>query len=329
MKAIVLHHYGPPNILTVREIPRPEPVGDEVLVKVQATAINDWDWAYVRGKPYIYRLIFGLLRPRVSVLGAEVAGTVEATGPQAKKFRRGDRVYGDISEAGFGGFAEYVSVREDALTHMPRSMTFEQAAALPHAALLAYQGLVGAGKIQRGDRVLINGAGGGVGTIGLQIAKQYDCEVTGVDRESKLDALRSLGFDQVIDYKQVDFTRNREGYDLILDAKSSRSIFRYPGALKPGGRYVSVGGSVPRLLELLFLGPVIGKMTGKRLKILALKPNQGLEEIHRLFESTSIKLLIDGPFGLEDVPAALERFGRSDHIGKIVIVTNASGEGRQ
>ena len=224
MKAIVLTHYGPPGVLQLQEINKPEPTHGEVLVKVCATAVNDWDWCFVRGKPYIYRLMFGLTKPKVRVLGAEVSGTVEAVGNGVRRFKLGDDVYGDVSEAGFGAFAEYVCVREDALALMPPGMPFEQAAAIPHAAMLALQGLVDVGRIQKGERILINGAGGGVGTFGVQIAKQYGAEVTGVDRESKLDTLRAVGFDHVIDYRQQDFTRNGQRYDLILDAKFSAFI---------------------------------------------------------------------------------------------------------
>lgn len=190
MRAIVLTHYGSSDVLQMQEVDKPEPKDNEVLVKVCATAVNDWDWCFVRGRPYIYRLIFGLLKPKVTVLGAEVAGTVEAVGSGVCKFRPGDDVYGDLSEARFGGFAEYVCVHEDALAPKPLGMTFEQAAAIPHAAMLAKQGLVDVGRIRQGECVLINGAGGGVGTIGVQIAKQYGAEVTGVDSDFKLDALR-------------------------------------------------------------------------------------------------------------------------------------------
>lgn len=319
MKAIVLPRYGSPDVLTAREIPKPTPKENEVLVKVHATAVNDWDWAFVRGKPYIYRLMFGLFRPKASVLGVELAGTVEAVGRSATKFRTGDRVYGDVSEAGFGGFAEYACVREGALLHMPTDMSFEQAAALPHAGLLALQGLIDLGKIQRGERVLINGAGGGVGAIGLQIAKEYGCEVTGVDRDFKLEALKALGFDHVIDYQREDFTNGERQYDLILDVKSTRSPIRYLDALRPGGRYVTVGGHLPRILQVFLLGSFLVKRTGKRLQVLALKPNQGLDRINRMFESHSLKCPIDGPYGLDDVPEALRRFGEAEHIGKIVI----------
>ena len=269
-------------MLQLQEVAKPEPGDDEVLVKVRATAVNDWDWCFVRGKPYIYRLMFGLVRPRVAVLGAEIAGTVEATGEGATKFQPQDRVYGDISEAGFGGFADYACVREDALGLMPSDMTFEQAAALPHAAMLALQGLVDVGQIRHGERVLINGAGGGVGTIGVQIAKQYGAEVTGVDHAPKLETLRSVEFDHVIDYRREDFTRNGQRYDLILDTKTSRSTFRYLRSLTPGGRYVTVGGQLPRLLQTFFMGPLISRVTGKRVR-------------------------------------AVRRFGEAKHVGKVVI----------
>lgn len=319
MKAIVLSRYGLSNVLTVEEISKPAPKKDEVLIKVHATTVNDWDWSLMRGKPYPYRLMSGLFKPKIAILGAEVAGTVEAVGNSATRFKPGDRVYGDISEAGFGGFAEYVCVRETALVHMPCGMAFEQAAALPHAALLALQGLVDAGKIQRGESVLINGAGGGVGTIGVQIAKEYGCEVTGVDRDFKLGALKSIGFDHVIDYQQVDFTKTEQRYDLILDTKTTRSPFRYLRALNPGGRYVTVGGHLPRLLQVFCTGSGIAKLSGKHLRILGLKPNKGLDHINRLFQSHALECVIDGPYALADVPKAVERFGEAKHVGKVVI----------
>lgn len=319
MKAVVYSRYGTPEVLKVSEIPKPIPKEDEVLVKVHATTVNDWDWALVRGKPYPYRLMSGLTRPKVSILGAEVAGIVESRGNSATRFEVGDRVYGDISEAGFGGFAEYVCVREDALFHMPQGMTFEQAATLPHAALLALQGLVDVGNIQRNESILINGAGGGVGAIGVQIAKEYGCEVTGVDRDFKLGTLKSIGFDHTIDYRQIDFTKKGQRYDLILDTKTTRSPLSYLRALNPGGRYVTVGGSLARLLQVFCVGPAIARMTGKRLKIVGLEPNKGLDYINRLFEARTLECVIDGPYGLSDVTKAVERFGEAKHVGKIVI----------
>lgn len=319
MKAIVFRRYGSPDVLRLEEVPKPEPREDEVLVRVRATAVNDWDWSFVRGKPYVYRLMFGLVRPGVAVLGAEVAGTVEAAGRRATRFQPGDDVYGDLSEAGFGGFAEYVSVREDALARKPPGMTFEQAAALPHAAMLALQGLVDVGQIRPGERVLINGAGGGVGTLGVQIAKQFGAEVTGVDAALKLGMLRAMGFDHVVDYRREDFTRTGRRYDLILDTKTNRSPFRYLRALKPGGRYVTVGGQVPRLLQVFSLGPLVSRLTGKQVRIVALKPNKDLGYINELFEKNGLELVIDGPYPLHDVPQAVRRFGEAQHIGKVVI----------
>lgn len=329
MKAIVLTRYGPPSALQVGQLAKPTPKDGEVLVKVRATAVNDWDWCFVRGKPLIYRLLFGLSKPKVTVLGAEVAGTVQALGdgsgshrrrPRgANEFQPGDHVYGDISEAGFGGFAEYVCVRQDALHHKPPRMSFEQAAALPHAAMLALQGLVDVGQIQQGERVLINGAGGGVGIIGVQIAKQYGAEVTGVDSAHKLDTLRAVGFDHVIDYQQQDFTANGEHYDLIVDAKTNRSPFQYLRSLGPGGRYVTVGGHWPRLLQLLCVAPIVASLSDKRVHIVALKPNKDLAYVNDLFETKGLQCVIDGPYPLNDVPQAIQRFGEAKHVGKVVI----------
>ncbi len=317
MKAIIHQSYGSP--LRLAERPDPTPGPGEVLVKVHATAINDWDWCYSIGKPYIYRLMFGLRRPKTEILGAEVAGVVEALGEGTQKFQVGDRVYGDLSEVGFGAFAERVCPHEDALERMPDTMSFEQAAAIPHAAMLALQGLVDVGKIQPNERVLINGAGGGVGTIGLQIAKRYGATVAGVDSAQKLDAMRKLGFDRVIDYRSEDFTKTGDRYDLILDTKSNRGPTRYLEALEPKGRYVTVGGALPRLLQLFCMGPALSKATQKQLSVLALKPNQGLKSINEQFTTDGLELLLDGPYPLEEVPRALERFGKAEHIGKVVI----------
>lgn len=319
MKAVVFSRYGAPDVLALEERPRPEPGPGEVLVKVYATAVNDWDWCFVRGKPYLYRLLYGLTRPKLNVLGAEVAGVVEAVGEGAQRFQPGTRVYGDLSEAGLGGFAEYVCVKEAALAPMADGMSFEQAAALPHAAMLAVQGLIDIGQLQRGEHVLINGAGGGVGTIGLQIAKQYGAEVTGVDRGFKLPMLRELGFDHVLDYEREDFTKGRARYDLILDTKTTRSPFGCVRALKPGGRYVTVGGTVSGLLQLFLLGPALRKLTSKHTQIVALKPNKDLDYINELFATSGLRTVIDGPYPLSEVPRAVQRFGDALHLGKIVI----------
>ena len=309
MKALVVDRYGPPDLLRL----------EEVLVRIRMTAINDWDWSLVRGRPYVFRLLFGLRRPKLSIFGVEVAGTVEGTGGGVTRFQPGDRVYGDISEAGQGGFAEFVCVSEDALGSMPAAMTFEQAAAIPHAAGLAVQGLVDHGRVRNGERILINGAGGGVGTLGVQIAKRYGCEVTGVDRGSKLDSMTSLGFDQVIDYQREDFTRNGRRYDLILDTKSTRSPLSLLRSLTSGGRYMTVGGRVPSLIQVAWLGRLIERMSDKQLRLVTLEPNKSLAYVNEMFETNGLQPVIDGVFPLSEVPRALQRFGEAEHVGKIVI----------
>jgi NADPH:quinone reductase-like Zn-dependent oxidoreductase len=323
MKAIVLTRYGTPEVLELREVAQPEPKAHEVRVKVHATAINDWDWSYVRGRPYVYRLLYGLRRPRCRVLGAEAAGTIAAVGRDVTAFQPGDRVYGDLSAAGLGGFAEFVCVPANALVRMPPGMTFPVAASLPHAAILALQGLVDVGQIRRGERVLINGAGGGVGTLGVQIAKTFDAEVTGVDSAPKLARLRALGLDQVIDYQQDDFTRHGPRYDLILDTRTTRAPFDYLRALTPHGRYVTVGGIVGRLLQTFCLGPLVACVSTRRLRIVALKPNQGLAYVNELFLAGRLRGVIDGLYPLADVPQALQRFGDARHFGKIVITVGS------
>lgn len=240
MKAVVYTKYGPPDVLELKEIEKPIPKDDEVLIKVHGASVNSWDWDLLRGTPFLNRLFFGLLKPKYKILGADIAGRVEVVGRNVKQFLPGDEVFGDLCECGWGGFAEYVCARENALALKPASMTFEEVAAVPQAAVMALQGLRDQGQIQPGQKVLINGAGGGVGTFAVQIAKSFGAEVTGVDSTSKLDMMRSIGADQVIDYTQEDFTQNGQRYDLILDAAAYRSIFDYKRALSPKGIFVVV-----------------------------------------------------------------------------------------
>ena len=325
MKAFVFTKYGPPDVLELREVRTPTPKDDELLIRVHAASVNDWDWCLVRGKPFFIRLMSGLPKPKkITILGVDVAGRVEAVGRSVKRFQPGDDVYGDLSECGFGGFAEYVCADENAFTLKPASMTFIEAAAIPHAAMLALQGLRDIGQIQPGQKVLINGAGGGVGLFGVQIAKLIGVDVTGVDSVSKLDMMRSMGFDQVIDYAQEDFTKNGQRYDLILDAKTNRSTFDYVRALRPNGTYVTVGGSMIRLLQALFLGPWISKFSKKNIRIVALNPNKDLDYINELFEAGKVKSVIDGPYEFSEVPEAVRRFGEGKHNGKVVIAVENS-----
>ncbi len=319
MKAITYTQYGPPEVLQLKEVEKPAPKENEVLVKVFATAVNDYDWSMVRGKPYLYRLMFGIIKPKKKIPGMELAGTIEALGTNATLFKVEDAVYGDISGYGFGSFAEYICINEKALILKPGKMSFEQAASIPHAAMLAVQGLIDIGKVQKEQKILINGAGGGFGTFGLQIAKLYSVEITGVDTGDKLNMMKSIGFDHVIDYRKEDFTKNGLRYDLILDAKTNRSTFDYLRSLGPNGRYVTVGGTTSRLLQAFFLGPLIRRFNKKSISIVALKPNKDLDYINELFEAGKIKPVIDGPYKLNEVPEAIRYFGEGKHKGKIVI----------
>ena len=317
MKAIVYTKYGTPDVLELKEIDKPIPKDNEVLMKVHAVSLNDWDLGLLEGD-FVNRMLNGLRKPKIQILGSDVAGQVETVGKNVKKFQPGDHVYGDLSGR-WGGFAEYVCAGENALAIKPAGMTFEQAAAIPQAAMLAVQGLLDKGKLQSGQKLLINGAGGGVGTFAVQIAKLYGAEVTGVDSSGKLEMLRSLGFDHVIDYKIEDFTKNGQQYDLILDAKTNRSMFDYTRALRPKGRYVTVGGSMSRLLQALVFGPWISMISKKKIAIVALKPNKALAYMNELFEAGKIKPVIDGPYNLGEVPKVFRLFAEGLHKGKVVI----------
>jgi NADPH:quinone reductase-like Zn-dependent oxidoreductase len=317
MKAIVFTEYGTPDVLALKETDKPVPKDDEVLIKVYAVSINDWDMGLLQGD-FINRLLSGLLKPKIIILGSDIAGRIEAVGKNAGKFQPGDEVYGDLSGT-WGGFAEYVCAHENALSLKPAGMSFEDAAAIPQAAMLALQGLRDTGQIQSGQKILINGAGGGVGTFAVQIARLYGVEVTGVDSAEKFDMMRSIGFDHVINYKQEDFTKSDKCYDLILDVKTNRSIFDYTRVLNRNGIYVTVGGKMVRLLQAFLLGPLIALISKKKTGIVALKPNRDLDYLNGLFETGKIKPVIDGPYKLDEIPDALRRFGEGVHKGKIVI----------
>jgi NADPH:quinone reductase-like Zn-dependent oxidoreductase len=320
MKAMVLERYGTPDVLELRDVAKPAPKAHEVLVRVHAASVNDWDWGLLQGTPFLNRLLVsGLLTPKVRIIGGDIAGHVEAAGRDVKAFKPGDEVYGDLCMSGFGAFADYVCAPEASLALKPPSMTFEQAAAIPQAGMLAVQGLIDVGRIQSGQTVLLNGAGGGVGTFALQIAKLYGVEVTVVDKLGKLDMLRGLGADHVIYYLTEDFTRRGRRYDLILDVKTNRSPFAYARALNPSGTYVTVGGSMPRVLQILVLGPLMSLLYNRRLRIVGLKPNKQLAYMNELFEAGKLAPVLDGPYKLADVPEALRLFGRGDHKGKIII----------
>lgn len=320
MQAVVLRRYGEPDALELRDVPLPMPRGDQVLVRVHATSVNSWDWELLHGQSLAVRMLHGLLTPKVRIIGCDIAGRVAGVGEAVKALRVGDEVYGDLCMDGFGAFAEYACAAETSLARKPARMTFEQAASIPQAGMLAVQGLIDVGQIRPHQKVLLNGAGGGVGTFALQIAKKrYDAEVTVVDRGDKLDRLRALGADAAIDYRQEDFTRNARSYDLIVDVKTDRSPFAYARALGPKGTYATVGGNIPRVLQAAMIGPLIARGSGKRLRVVGLKPNKDLAYMNQLFEAGELTPVIDSQFSLSDVANAFRRFGAADHIGKIVL----------
>ena len=320
MKAIVLTKYRSPEFFKLKEVAKPVPKGKEVLVKVHAVSINSWDWDILLGKPFVNRLIAGLLKPsRIKILGCDIAGRIETIGTNVKKFQQDDEVFGDISGCGWGGFAEYVCVDENALTLKPVGMTFELAAAIPQAAVLALQGLR-KGHIQPGQKVLINGAGGGVGAFAIQMGKLFGAEVTGVDSTEKLQMMRSLGANHVIDYRQYDFTKNGQRYDLILDVMGFHSIFDYKRALSPDGIYVMVGGATSLVNQLLFLGPWISMTSNKKMGLLLHKPDtDDLDFIKTLFKSGKVTPVIDKCYPLSETADAMRYFGEGHVKGKVVI----------
>jgi NADPH:quinone reductase-like Zn-dependent oxidoreductase len=321
LKAIVYTKYGSIDELLLKEVEKPIFKEDEVLIKIYAASVNSWDWDMLKGKPFLVRIIGGLLKPRHKILGADIAGQVEAVGRNVKQFQPGDELFGDIAGSGFGGFAEYVSVPEKLLARKSPAMTFEQSAALPQAGLLALQGLRYKGAITQGQKILINGAGGGVGTLGLQYAKSLGAEVTCVDKAEKFDMLRSLGADHLIDYTKEDYTRSGGQYDRILDVIAHRSISDYKRALKPGGIFAMIGGSMGGLLlQLMFLGPLISWFGNKKLGIMGYKPNRkDLEYLNLLFEEGKLIPVIDKCYPLHEVPAALKHLGEGHAKGKIII----------
>ena len=320
MKAIVYHNYGSPDVLGLEEVQKPTPGDDDVLIKVHAASVNSWDYDLLRGTPLVNRLLAGLLKPgRIKILGCDVPGRVEAVGRNARRFQPDDEVFGDISACGWGGFAEYVCARENALALKPSGMTFDEAAAVPQAAVLALQGLRHRGQVQPGQRVLINGAGGGAGTFAVQIAKSFGAEVTGVDSTSKLDMMRSIGADHVIDYTQEDFTQNGQRYDRIVDMAAHRSTFDYKRALSPKGVYAMIGGSTPRILQTVLLGPWISLIGSKRMGLVLHKPNKDLPFMIELFEAGKVVSVIDRRYPLGEVAEALRYFGEGHAQGKLVI----------
>jgi len=321
MKAIVYHRYGPPEVLNLEEIPKPVPAEREVLVRVHAASANAGDWHLMRADPFFIRLVFGgILRPKLKILGSDIAGAVEAVGAGVTRFRPGDEVFGDLSDSGFGAFAEYACVSERVLVPKPIGTTFEEAAALPIAATVALQGLRDKGRIRPGQKVLVNGASGGVGTFAVQIAKALGAEVTGVCSPRNLELVASIGADHVIDYTREDFTRSGTRYDLILDAAAYRSVLDYRRALGPGGVYVMIGGATVRMFQTMFLGPLVSGRGGGRLEFLMMKSSPAdLDAVKQLVEDGKVSPVLDRTYTLAEVPEAIRYLEAGHTQGKVVI----------
>jgi NADPH:quinone reductase-like Zn-dependent oxidoreductase len=280
--------------------------------------VNSWDWELTPKEPS--RISLGRQSDRrYRILGADVAGVVEAVGAKVTRFKPGDEVFGDLSNSGWGGFAEHVCGRERSLTHKPASMSFEEAAATPQAGLLAYQALLKKGGVQAGDEVLLNGAGGGVGSFAIQICRAWGAEVTGVDREDKFEFMRSLGASHCVDYQKVDFTRTGSQWDFILDPKTDRSISDYKRALKRGGAYVTVGGKGTKVMSVLFLGPLHGLTSGKGFGLLFLRANRNIDGLIDLIDAGKVRPNIDKVYTLDQVGEAMLHLGGGHVKGKIVI----------
>lgn len=320
MKAIVYTKYGPPEVLQLKEIDKPIPEDNEVLVKVQAASVNAGDWRLMRADPFPVRLSSGFLKPKHNILGSDIAGLVEAVGRNVKQFQPGDAVFGDLSRGGFGAFAEYACINESALVLKPANTTFEQAAAIPSASVTALQGLRDKGKIKSGQKVLINGASGGVGTFAVQIAKSFGAEVTAVCSTRHLEMVRSIGADYVIDYTQEDFTKNGQSYDLILSANGYHSLSDYKRALSPNGIYVRSGGSGAQMFQTMLMGPLISMTGSKKMGNLLAKPNQkDLIFMQELVETGIVVPVIDRCYPLSEVAKAICYLEEGHARGKVVI----------
>ncbi|TWE05043.1 NADPH:quinone reductase-like Zn-dependent oxidoreductase [Neobacillus bataviensis] len=320
MKAIVYNQYGQPDVLKLTEVEKPEPGDNQVLVKIHAASVNYGNLVLLKGEPFLARFAFGLIKPKYSIPGGDIAGRVEAVGKDVKHFQPGDEVFGDLSGCGWAGFAEYVSVPEKALALKPGNVSFEEAAAVPMAGVTALQSLRNKGKIQPGQKVLINGASGGVGTFAVQIAKALGAEVTGVCSTRNLDILESIGADHCLDYTKESFTEKAERYDLILGVNGGLPLSDYKRALNPNGIFVHVGGSSSQMFQAMALGPLISMIGSKRMGNFLQRANQqDLIYIKELVESGKVKPVIDRYYKLSEVPDAFRYFEEGHAQGKVVI----------
>lgn len=329
VKQIGYSSYGSPDVLELREVEKPEPAANEVLVRVEAAAVNPLDWRRIRGDPYFLRLVEGLPRPRNGRLGADFAGRIETAGARVHEFAPGDEVYGDASSSGMGAFAQYISVPVTKVAPKPASISFEAAASVPIAGVTALQGLRDSGRIQAGESVLINGASGGVGTFAVQIAKAYGAEVTGVCSTRNLKLVRSIGADHVVDYTQEDFTRSGDRYDLVFDSVANRTLADYKRALNPGGRFVMVGFStLSHMLQVTVGGAWVSRTGDRRMGSLGMvnSKREDLLQLNELLESGKVAAVIDRRYPLEETAQALRHVESHRARGKVIITIGESAE---
>ncbi|TFC84336.1 NAD(P)-dependent alcohol dehydrogenase [Cryobacterium sp. TMT3-29-2] len=324
MKAVVYDRYGPPDVLRIEDIPVPSPGPNQVLVEVVAASVNLSDWEGLRGSPF-YSRIGGLRAPKRRVLGSDIAGRVAAVGAGVTRFHVGDEVYGD-NLALMGGFAEYAVAPDAMLAHKPEGLTFVEASTLPQAGAIALRGMA---RVRPGQRVLVNGAGGGSGTFAIQLAALAGAHVTGVDNAEKLDYLRELGVDDVVDYRRTDFTR-LEPFDLVFDLVAHRTVFAYRRALAPGGRYSCVGGAVPTLLAVATIGAALGLLSRRRMGVLAVREGPAhFVPAADLCLAGDLRIRVDRTFRLDEVPQALAYVGEGRALGKVVITPQHHEETRR
>ena len=323
MQAVVRERYGSPDVLELADVPKPAPGDGQVLIRVRAASVNAGDWRILRADPFLIRLMgYGLLTPRHPVLGQDVAGQVEAVGAGVSSFQPGDEVFGESPNG--GAFAEFVCAPAGRLAPKPANLSFEQAAAVPMAAVTALRGLRLAGSVQPGQKVLVNGASGGVGTFAVQITKALGAEVTGVCSTRNVDLVRSIGAQRVIDYTREDFTRDEQAYDLILNTAAYRSIFECRRVLRPGGTYVHIGGSTARMFEVLLLGPAASRGSNGKFRFLASETTtEDLLSLTELLESGKVVPLIDRRYALQEVPDALRYIETGRARGKVVVILAA------
>jgi NADPH:quinone reductase-like Zn-dependent oxidoreductase len=320
MKAVVNATYGSPDVLELKEVEKPVPRENEVRVRVQAASVNAFDWHMLRGKPFVARLAGGILKPKNTILGEDIAGTVEAIGQGVTRFQPGDEVFGDIAACGSGGFAEYACARQDLLAPKPANMTFAEAAAVPMAAVTALQALRDKGRIEKGKRVLIHGAAGGVGTFAVQLAKDFGADVTAVCGAGNLEQALALGAGRAIDYAKEDFSRGQERYDLILGVNGDVPLAAYKRALAPGGIYVMTGGSNRQIFAALLLGPLLELVGGKKLTAMVARANrEDLLWVKGRIEAGRVRSVIDRRYPLAGVADAIRYLETGHARGKVVI----------